>query len=349
MKGLYRKPGQLVWMHRFTLNGKQVRRSTGEREESEAIRAAQEMLREPKEERPDAGDAEAEIDTYLAKQRAGDRLSRLSVDGRRTTLKRFFKASERKNVADATRADVQQWYDRLRCKEDTKQTYVRWISAFYKWLIEHRRIEINPTKGVKLGRLRPAARKSTITKAEVARLIEGCSDPSLTFVLFCGFHAGMRKGEVIEARPEWFDLASNHIHIGPTPTWIPKDRERRSVPISKAFASFLKTYGRPSPYMLRPDVEPGKAVYRYDFDRAYKALIARVNKAEATAATESGRKPVLIKCTFHDARRTFASHLVSAGVSVYKVARWLGDGVGVVEKHYGHLQPDNGDLERGLA
>ena len=53
--------------------------------------------------------------------------------------------------------------------------------------------------------------------------------------------------------------------------------------------------------------------------------------------------------TFHDARRTFASLLVSSGVSLYKVARWLGDGVRVVEKHYGHLQPDNGDIERGLA
>jgi site-specific recombinase XerD len=45
-------------------------------------------------------------------------------------------------------------------------------------------------------------------------------------------------------------------------------------------------------------------------------------------------------------RHTFASLLVQAGVSVYKVARWLGDGVEVVEEHYGHLAPKDSDIEK---
>jgi integrase len=164
----------------------------------------------------------------------------------------------------------------------------------------------------------------------VDTLIAECRDDALRFVLFCGFHAGMRKEEVIEARPEWFDLASGHVHIGPTPTWIPKDRERRSVPLSPSFRLFLAGYGLPSPYMLAPKVKRGRARYRYDFRRPFQAHL----------------KACGVRCTFHDARRTFASLLVSAGVSIYKVAKYLGDGVGVVEKHYGHLQADNGELDR---
>lgn len=318
-------------MFRHTRGGKQVRESLGTRDEAEAVRLATEILRAP--ELVPSGDHAAEIEKYFASQRKDDRLSRHSVGNREIILPLFFEHAGEPMVAKIQTAHVQAWYDSLTIAEDSRQTYVRWLGAFYGWLIARGRVRRNPCQGVKMGRIRPVARVGTLSKADVARLIDECDNPALKFVLFCGFHAGMRKEEVIEARPEWFDLGTNHIHIGPTATWIPKDREKRSVPISKAFAAFLKTYGRPSPYMLAPKVTRGRSKYRYDFGRPFRAHLAACG----------------LKCTFHDARRTFASQLVSAGVSVYKVARWLGDGVGVVEKHYGHLQPDNGDLERGFA
>ena len=44
-------------------------------------------------------------------------------------------------------------------------------------------------------------------------------------------------------------------------------------------------------------------------------------------------------------RRSFASNLGSRGISIYKVARWLGDGVSVVEKSYGYLAPADRDID----
>ncbi len=38
-------------------------------------------------------------------------------------------------------------------------------------------------------------------------LISECPDRELKFILYCGFHAGLRKGEIVQARPEWFDLS----------------------------------------------------------------------------------------------------------------------------------------------
>lgn len=318
-------------MFRYSRGGRQRRVSTKTRDEATAIRFANDILSKPEVEK--AAAHVAEIRAYLAAQRKADRLSAQSAGVRGDILPLFFEHAGKASIEQVTTGDVQRWYESLTVAEDTRQTYVRWARAFFRWLVEHGRLRVNPCQGVKLGRLRPVARKGTLSKADVARLIEACTDDSLKFVLFCGFHAGMRKEEVIEARPEWFDLEHGHIHIGPTATWIPKDRERRTVPISKAFAAFLETYGKPSPYMLAPDVKKGRAKYRYDFRRPYNEHL----------------KACGVKCSFHDARRTFASQLVSAGVSVYKVAVWLGDGVRVVEKHYGHLQPDNGDLERGLA
>ena len=48
-------------------------------------------------------------------------------------------------------------------------------------------------------------------------------------------------------------------------------------------------------------------------------------------------------------RHSVVSRLASSGVSIYKVAEWMGDDARVVQKHYGHLQPDNGDIDRGFG
>src|SRR6185503_7207745 len=105
------------------------------------------------------------------------------------------------------------------------------------------------------------------------------------------------------------------------PAWLPKDREERHVPLTRAFVDFLRNdYAnwRQSDYMIAPDKRKGRWRYRHDFRKAF-----------LTYTRSQG-----VATTFHDARRTFASLLVSAGVPLYKVARWLGDGIRVVEKHY---------------
>jgi len=53
-----------------------------------------------------------------------------------------------------------------------------------------------------------------------------------------------------------------------------------------------------------------------------------------------------VKCSIHDMRRSFASNLVSSGVSIYTVAKWLGDRVDVVEKSYGYLAPNTGEINK---
>lgn len=65
-----------------------------------------------------------------------------------------------------------------------------------------------------------------------------------------------------------------------------------------------------------------------------------------TARNRLIRNSLVAEFTFHDLRRTFASLLVSKGVSIYKVAKWLGDGVTVVESTYGHLLPADDDIDR---
>ena len=162
------------------------------------------------------------------------------------------------------------------------------------------------------------------------KLIAKCDREDLKFVLFCGFHAGLRKAEIIEARPDWFDLRSGLIHVRKTDTFRPKDRNERTIPMTKALRTFLRGYGRRSPFMLHSEVAPGKSRYRWDFRRPWAEHVAKHNCPQITP---------------HIARHTFASLLASAGVSIYKVAQWLGDDVRVVQKHYAKLLPKDADIE----
>jgi integrase len=169
-------------------------------------------------------------------------------------------------------------------------------------------------------------------------LIAACPREDLAFVLYAGFHAGLRKNEIIEARPWWFDLRNGLLHLRATATMKFKDREERTIPLTKGFAEFLKSYGLREPYMLRPDVKHGRNRYRYDFSRPFFDHVK----------TQGLEKIGQTRLTPHLMGHTFASLLVSNGVSLYKVAVWLGDDPRVVESHYARLRPRDPDIERSF-
>jgi hypothetical protein len=97
----------------------------------------------------------------------------------------------------------------------------------------------------------------------------------------------------------------------------------------------LKGYlaGRdPDEYVLAPKKTiKGNSKYRYDNNKRVRSHFKRVG----------------VKSTYHDMRQSFASNLASAGVPIYKIAEWLGDGVEVTVRSYGHLAPKDPQINRG--
>ncbi len=76
-----------------------------------------------------------------------------------------------------------------------------------------KKLRENPAAKVKFARIRINTRTPFCDEETVDRLLERCARPDLKFVLFCGFHAGCRKEETIEARAEWFDFGTGLIHL----------------------------------------------------------------------------------------------------------------------------------------
>lgn len=329
MKGVFKR-GRVFW-YRFTFAGQQHRVSLETEDEIEAITAAREIRDNPQhfgiEVRDSWGEAVKRF--IAAKKREGH--SANTLYSYNLHLMAAARDMEVEAPHELSKHKVDKWLT-WRLKNRSQRAAIhnfKLLDRFYRHLIETRRAKRNPCEGITVPKEKPSPRKRFLTKAECSRLLSVPCEDSLRFALYCGLHAGLRKIEVVQARPEWFDLEAGLLHIQSSKDWQPKDGDNRTVPLTGAFQTFLKGYGKPSPWMLKPDATGGTWRYRYDFRTQYRSHL---------------KKCKIEGANFHDLRRTFASQHVSAGTSIYKVARWLGDGVGVVERHYGHLSPADSEI-----
>lgn len=206
------------------------------------------------------------------------------------------------------------------------------VRSFFNWCRDiDKSVRENPCLALKIHAPNVTARKNFCSPELVQRLVNNCPRADLKFILFCGFHAGLRALEITETVPWWFDLEAQMLHLRKTPTIKFKDREERSIPLTSAFLAFVRDeYGLREPYMLHPKNKHGKNRYRYDFTRPFRLYMKQQGCEWVTP---------------HTMRHTFASLLASADHSIFKIAVYLGDEVRVVQKHYAKLLPEAGALD----
>lgn len=332
--GIYLR-GSVYWLN-FQRKGKRIFVSLETDDFAEAVKKAAEMRAHPG--LVTANDFESEIQAFIAYKRRKQEFTEASAHGRGFILKAFARWLGKASPAHVTRSDVQEYYD-LNLRDysaTTANSYVSILRSFFNWCVSVARIcRVNPCSNIDQSEdeNRGVTMRDFCTETQRNKLISTCTREDLSFVLYCGFHAGLRKKEIIEARPFWFDLNAGLIHLRRTATMQFKDREERTIPMTKQFKAFLKTYGLREPFMLQPSVKQGRNRYRYDFIRPFN---------------EHCKLQELAWVTPHTMRHTFASLLVSHGVSLYKVAIWLGDDPRVVDRRYARLKPKDPDIERAF-
>jgi integrase len=337
MKGLYQRRG--VWWVRFTpMPGTpQQRFSLGTKDEAKAIETARDIIDKVSKHAVDKAQGSLiEIEAYLSANHR-NRLSASTISSRRYVLQSFVAETRLESPRLASTALIERWFaQRRQVYERTARAYMSQVKAWFKWLHASGKITVDPAAAIVLPKKEQRGRREFLLPNEARRLLSQCSDLQLKFALYCALHQGLRKLEIIEARCVWFDLEAGLLHVQATPTFETKDRDSRTVPLTNEFRDWLKSEfwpnGMPEPnsYAFHPEAKKGKYRYRYDFRKAYDKLVSDCG----------------LNVTFHDLRRTFASLLVSAGVSLYKVAKWLGDTIEVVEESYGHLIQQDEDINK---
>lgn len=344
MKGLYRRGA--IWWFGFTPapRARRIQLSLGTSDESAAILEARRILSQAAQSHSHAiatgAAGQADLgrlrDQYLAHRQA-EHISQRTVEQLTLVLRAFCAATLPKgDLSGLTRHRVAEWFaDRKALNPRTAAAYLRIVRRWLDWCRSAGHLRNNPADGLVAPKTRPRIRRRFLTAPQSRQLLSLAAEldasGELSFICFCALHAGLRKGEIIEARPEWFDLSSGLLHVQHTPTFVVKDRDNRTIPLTDTFLAFLRSWSMPGPFCIAPTVKHGKHRYRYDFNRKWKTLLKAYQAHDLT---------------FHDLRRTFASLLVSAGTSIYKVAKWMGDSVAVVEERYGHLIPKDTDINK---
>jgi integrase len=328
LRGIYQR-GNIFWLTQGS-GGNRIQKSLETSDYAEAVAKAQEILNNPV--LNTTNGFLADLNDFINEQVKNGVWTKNSKNTKTSVLMMFGEDLGLPPLPKITKANVQHWYDQQvnRIKTVTANAYITDIKAFLNWAVGKRIIHKNPADEIELREVKNGARVKFCSFEDRDKIINGAPTEELKFVLYAGFFAGFRKNEIIESRPDWFDMKRRHIHVKATATFTAKDKEERTIPMSKQFHQFLKGYGSRGPFMIAPTVTHGKGQYRYDFRKPYADYMASIGFAWVTP---------------HVMRHTFASLLASEGCSLFKIATWLGDTEATTQKHYAHLIKSDVDIE----
>jgi integrase len=232
-------------------------------------------------------------------------------------------------------------------------------------------VTVNPTAALRLPAVR-GKRDRIATPAEAAELLAAIpeSDRALWAT---AFYSGLRRGELMGLEWASVDLAAGVIAI--ERSWDvkagvvdPKSRAgRRSVPIPAVLRDYLDehklrtgrdeglVFGRSaerpfnhSSVVLRAE----RAWRRAQLARA--AELARTDGLDFDDLAESEHERYVAGAGFepiglHEARHTFASLMIAAGVGAKTLATYMGhSSITITLDRYGHLLPGNEDESAAL-
>lgn len=337
-KGLYLR--KLVWWFRFSSGGVQHRINLRTQDEGEAEKLAREILKKGIAEPKVSGKVwkHAIAEYVTAKTKSGN--FRVGTASRvKSALKVFSERCGATGPDSVTIFQLQAYYDtRRKSSEAGARSTMAMIQAF----LSH----AGGLPGrVKLAQgSRPNARQVVVPLATANRWLEECFRPELRFVLFCGFHAGMRAGEIKHSRAAWFDLSRGLIaipaeEIQTLPNrkkypWKTKSGEGREIPLSPAFKAFLDSFLEDKKGHCLPSKLDSKDGL-WDFRLPFKSFMTRMERSEVFP---------------HAMRHSWISELCNSGNhTIQEVSSWSGDRLETIESNYWKKKAEAGALDLTMS
>lgn len=171
----------------------------------------------------------------------------------------------------------------------------------------------------------PKGRLHFLTAPELQKVRAVCRGVWLT-ILYLGARAGLRPAEIYWLEWQDVDFERNRVHIAPKEEWIPKDYERRWVPMPPDLRAYLiELHKKQSAGRVLGDKEE---IPTTDSMTVYFTRLA--TKAGVTA-------------TPYTLRHTYASHYVQNGGNIYKLKEYMGHASIETTQIYAHLAPSDAD------
>jgi integrase len=276
--------------------------------------------------------------------RSGDPYKPSAIRGYKAALNnRVLKELGAARLSDIRRVDVQDLADRMLAEglgASTIRNALMPLRAIFRRAVARGEVAVNPTSGIELPAVR-GRRDRIASPDEAAKLIAAVPEADRP-LWATAMYAGLRRGELMALRWEDVDLAAGLIRV--ERSWDPKERVfvtpksragRRTVPLPAILRDYLDEHklrtGGDGLVFGRSKTEP--------FDASVTAGRA------ATAWKKAGLTPI----TLHEARHTFASLMIAAGVNAKALSTYMGHAsVSITYDRYGHLMPGSEDEAAAL-
>ena len=217
------------------------------------------------------------------------------------------KALGEKAAEEVTPGDIEAAMATLpeKLAEATRAGYMVVVTAAFRQAIRDRLIRNDPTVGVGLKFGYPE-RRVLWTDQELAAVCE-VSPAYLASILRLLRTSGLRIGDCLALR--WSDIDGDRIRVRQI-----KTRDVLDVPLRRTAVAVLEAVPKKDG---QPLVFPGPR----GTARAYNRVLRTFEEARGEVAE---RMPAVAEKTLHDLRRTFATELLDAGLSLEHVAQFLG-------------------------
>lgn len=295
---------------------------------------------------------------YLEESRLNKTLDTWTMDRRR--LEMFFHRLPVERVEEIQRHHFVEFFnERLetgrngrgeQIRRSTAAHDVRTIRTFLNWAVEIGALEKNPCPKPKVFKADMGRKRIPfLSPKESVRLYHALLgkvpyragkgeelDPEkgrerktpLAVIFAFAVYAGLRANEILYLNWENISFERNEIEIVEKEGWKPKTREERVVPLFPVLRSILEPLRVASGPIFH--TASGKRLNERNVLRDVQAVAKRHG-----IEVENGRL-----VNFVVTRHTFASQLVSAGISIFAVSQWLGHtSVTTTQRHYAEFAP----------
>lgn len=310
------------WYVRFTIDGKQWERSTGESDRDKALCKISEIVKEVSYEATYGSKVKDKPLTLLELAKEYTDYSKAHKEDsthskEASKMKHILEAFGNHKLSQITPRDIERYMERRKqtAKPATANREFSLLRHMLSKAVDWDYLKNNPAKRVKPFK-EPPGRTRFLSQDECERLLDACKyTQGLYEIALTALLTGMRKGKLMGLTWDNIDLERMEITLRKT-----KNNETRVIPIAEDLLPVLSGLKAKTLGLLvftRPDGTPyGDPHHRFE----------RVCKL---SGIEDFR--------FHDLRHTFASYLAMAGHSAFTIQRLTGHKTIAMAQRYTHL------------
>ncbi len=337
MASLFKIKGRTYWYVSYFFKGKRIAKSlrTTDSRLARKLRAEIEFkIRQGLHEELEIKSIDRYFQEYI---KTISHRKRRTNDNELSTIRRFLRSIHETQINKITEEDIRAFLKDYESKApETYNNAISTIKRFLKLAVERSYISKNPAVAIRKKRI--SQKEVTFFTDEECQKIEMATQNHPLFPMVVTAHyTGLRLQELIYLEWRDFDWVRRILHVRNKKDHTTKNYRNRTVPICEELKDklllFVKEEGTCFP------VPGGKTKGMKYAEQGPRRAIKMIFQ-NAGVQVEKGK-------SWHKFRRTFATRLKDAGVSVAKISDWLGhSSLKVTELYLGCNSSYDEDIEK---